>query len=282
MRRVEVKVSRTVVLKLGGELLEDRARMTAVARLIARAGRKQRLVVVHGGGKEIDAALAQASIPKQQVDGLRITDGPTLQVVVAVLAGSINTRLVAAVNAAGGRAVGLTGADAGVGLVKPAKPHRAASGELVDLGLVGEPVPVAGAPLLETLCAKGFVPVIACIGASRDGRLFNVNADTLAASLAARLGARRLVIAGGTPGVLDNLGKTIPKLDTIGIDRLVKSGTATAGMIAKLNATRQAMAGGVEVAITDGRRPAGLDALVNGTAGDNGPWTRLQASTNGR
>lgn len=282
MRRVEVKVSRTVVLKLGGELLEDRARMTAVARLIARAGRKQRLVVVHGGGKEIDAALAQASIPKQQVDGLRITDGPTLQVVVAVLAGSINTRLVAAVNAAGGSAVGLTGADAGVGLVKPAKPHRAASGELVDLGLVGEPVPVAGAPLLETLCAKGFVPVIACIGASRDGRLFNVNADTLAASLAARLGARRLVIAGGTAGVLDNLGKTIPKLDTIGIDRLVKSGTATAGMITKLNATRKAMAGGVEVAITDGRRPARLDALVNGTAGDKGPWTRLQASTNGR
>jgi acetylglutamate kinase len=282
MRRVEVRISRTVVLKLGGELLEDRARMTAVARLIARAGRKQRLVVVHGGGKEIDAALAQASIPKKQVDGLRITDGPTLQVVVAVLAGSINTRLVAAVNAAGGRAVGLTGADAGVGLVKPAKPHRAASGELVDLGLVGEPVPVAGAPLLETLCVKGFVPVIACIGASRDGRLFNVNADTLAASLAARLGARRLVIAGGTAGVLDNLGKTIPKLDPIGIDHLVRSGTATAGMIAKLNATRKAMAGGVEVAITDGRRPARLDALVNGTAGDKGPWTRLQASTNGR
>jgi acetylglutamate kinase len=199
-----------------------------------------------------------------------------------VLAGSINTRLVAAVNAAGGRAVGLTGADAGVGLVKPAKPHRAASGELVDLGLVGEPVPVAGAPLLETLCVKGFVPVIACIGASRDGRLFNVNADTLAASLAARLGARRLVIAGGTAGVLDNLGKTIPKLDPIGIDHLVRSGTATAGMIAKLNATRKAMAGGVEVAITDGRRPARLDALVNGTAGDKGPWTRLQASTNGR
>ena len=246
--------------------------MTAVARLIARAASKQKLVVVHGGGKEIDAALAQASIVKQQVDGLRITDEPTLQVVVAVLAGSINTRLVAAVNAAGGRAVGLTGADAGVGLVKPAKPHRAASGELVDLGLVGEPVLTPGAPLIEALCAKGYVPVIACIGASRDGRLFNVNADTLAGNLATRLGARRLVIAGGTAGVLDNEGKTIPTLDTSGIDRLVKGGTATAGMVAKLSASRRAIASGVDVdraCIADGRRP-------------KSPWTRwLQGANTG-
>ncbi len=267
--------SRTVVLKLGGELLEEQSRMTAVARLIARAASKQKLVVVHGGGKEIDAALAQASIVKQQVDGLRITDEPTLQVVVAVLAGSINTRLVAAVNAAGGRAVGLTGADAGVGLVKPAKPHRAASGELVDLGLVGEPVLTPGAPLIEALCAKGYVPVIACIGASRDGRLFNVNADTLAGNLATRLGARRLVIAGGTAGVLDNEGKTIPTLDASGIDRLVRGGTATAGMVAKLSASRRAIASGVDVAIADGRRPARLDALVAGANGGRGPWTRL-------
>ena len=124
--------------------------------------------------------------------------------------------------------------------------------------------------------------MIACIGSSRDGRLFNVNADTLAASLAARLGARRLVIAGGTAGALDHQGKTIPTLDTTDIDRLVKSGTATAGMIAKLNATRKAMAGGVDVAIADGRRPARLNALVTGSAGNKGPWTRLQAATNGR
>ena len=135
--------------------------MTAVARLIARAATKQPLVVVHGGGKEIDAALAQASIPKRQVDGLRITDEATLHVVVAVLAGSINTRLVAAINAAGGRAVGLTGADAGVGMVKPAKPHRTTTGELVDLGLVGDPLATPGAPLLDALCAGGFIPVIA-------------------------------------------------------------------------------------------------------------------------
>ena len=113
-------------------------------------------MVVHGGGKEIDAALAQASIPKHQVDGLRITDEATLQVVIAVLAGSINTRLVAAINAAGGRAVGLTGADAGVGPVKAAAPHRATNGEFVDLGLVGEPLPDRGCAATRYVVRAGF------------------------------------------------------------------------------------------------------------------------------
>ena len=265
-----------VVLKLGGELLEDRARMKDVARLIARAARRSTLVVVHGGGKDIDAALAQAGIIKQQVDGLRITDEATLQVVIAVLAGSINTRLVAAVNAAGGRAVGLTGADAGVGLVKRAKPHRATNGEMVDLGFVGEPLPSGDAPLLASLAGQQFVPIVACIGAARDGSLFNVNADTLAGNLAARLGARRLVFAGGTPGVLDGEGKTIPALDGDGIGELVSSGTATAGMVAKLRACHRAIEDGVrDVSIADGRQPGRLAALLAGTASPNGAWTRI-------
>lgn len=266
-----------VVLKLGGELLEDRERMKGVAKLIAGAAKRSTLVVVHGGGKDIDAALAQAGITKQQVDGLRITDGPTLQVVVAVLAGSINTRLVAAVNAAGGRAVGLTGADAGIGFVKRAKPHRSTTGELVDLGFVGDPVPTGDAPLVTSLARGKFVPVIACIGASRDGSLFNVNADTLAANLAARLGATRLVFAGGTAGVLDGQGETIPALDGDGITALVRSGTATAGMVAKLRACRQAIDDGVnEVAIADGRQPQRLATLLSGTAARNGAWTRIE------
>ena len=270
------KASGPVVLKLGGELLEDRERLVAVARLIASAARKQTLVVVHGGGKDIDAALAQAGIPKQQVDGLRITDEATLQVVVAVLAGSINTRLVAAVNAAGGRAVGLTSADAGVGLVKRAKPHRATNGELVDLGFVGEPVPNGDASLIGTLTTRAFVPVIACIGASRDGSLFNVNADTLASSLAARLGAKRLIFAGGTAGVLDAGGQTIAALDARGIEDLVGSGTVTAGMVAKLRACRRAIDDGVsEVAIADGKQPKRLAALLSGTASRTGAWTRI-------
>lgn len=270
------KASGPVVLKLGGELLEDREHLAGVSRLITSAARTQPLVVVHGGGKDIDAALLQAGIPKQQVDGLRITDESTLQVVVAVLAGSINTRLVAAVNAAGGRAVGLTSVDAGVGLVKRAKPHRATNGELVDLGFVGEPVPQGDASLIGALTAQAFVPVIACIGASRDGSLFNVNADTLASSLAARLGAKRLIFAGGTAGVLDAEGQTIAALDAGAIVDLVRSGTATAGMVAKLRACQQAIDGGVgEVAIADGKQPRRLAALLSGTASRTGAWTRI-------
>ena len=268
-------VSRTVVLKVGGELLEDHVAMKAAARMIARVSRQIPLVVVHGGGKEIDAALAQAAIPKHQVDGLRITDERTLQVVVSVLAGSINTRFVAAINAAGGRAVGLTGADAGVAVVKPAKPHRATNGELVDLGLVGEPVAGTDAPLIGTLTRNGFVPVIACVGSARDGRLFNVNADTLAANVAARIKAARMVFAGGTAGVLDAMGQTIASLDSDAIDDLVGSGTATAGMVAKLRAGRVACAAGVkDVAIADGRS-AKLAALLKGTAPRSGAWTKL-------
>lgn len=263
-----------VVLKVGGELVEDAAATASMARVVARASRTVTLVVVHGGGKEIDAALAQAAIPKHQVDGLRITDESTLAVVVAVLAGSINTRFVAAINAAGGRAVGLTGADAGVGLVKPARPHRATNGELVDLGLVGEPVPGLGAPLLDTLCRAGFVPVVASVGAAKDGRLFNVNADTLAASLAARVKAARLVFAGGTAGVLDQAGETIAELTADSIDELVGSGLATAGMVAKLRAARHALDAGAEIAIADGRSPK-LVAVVSGTASRRGRWTRL-------
>ena len=264
-----------VVLKIGGELVESAAAMKTMARVVARAARAVRLVVVHGGGKEIDLALSQAAIPRHQVDGLRITDERTLEVVVGVLAGSINTRLVAAINAAGGNAVGLTGADAGVGRVKPAKPHRATNGELVDLGLVGEPVPGVGAPLIDTLCASGFVPVVACIGADKDGRLFNVNADTLAASVAARVAAARLVMAGSTAGVLDAEGRTIADLSADSIDELIGSGTATAGMVAKLRAARGALDAGVdEIAIGDGRSQ-GLTALIRGTAPHRGPWTRL-------
>ena len=281
MRRTAVtkaSARRPIVLKLGGELLEERVRLKAVARLIAQTAKRQPLVVVHGGGKEIDAALAQASIPKHQVDGLRITDEPTLQVVIAVLAGTINTRLVAAVNAMGGQAVGLTGADADVAPVKAAGPHLATNGELVDLGLVGEPVGNGRVRLVETLYSNRFVPVVACIGASRDGKLFNVNADALAGALAARLNARRLVVAGGTAGVLNSDGETIPTLDVEDVDRLVSSGTATAGMVAKLRACREALDAGVEeVAIADGRKPARLAALLAGRSNERGGWTRLQA-----
>src|SRR5262249_21628455 len=162
-------------------------------------------------------------------DGLRITDEATLAVVVAVLAGSVNTRFVAALTAAGIDAVGLTGADGRIGLSHAAAAHRAVDGRLADLDRVG--VPVAGSETrpLDVLLDGGFVPVIACIGASREGELFNVNADTLAGHLAARLRARRLVIAGTTPGVLDDRGATLPTLEGAALAGLIADGTASAG-----------------------------------------------------
>jgi acetylglutamate kinase len=252
-----------LVLKFGGELLEDRERLStvvaAIQQMIADPAGHPPTVVVHGGGKEIDVALNAAGIEKRQVDGLRITDDATLKVVVAVLAGTINTRFVAALNAAGVPAVGLTGADDRCGLSHAAPPHRTVDGRAIDLGRVGVPVDSSETRLLSSLLRDGFVPVVACIGVSASGELFNVNADTLAGHLAGRLGARRLVIAGTTAGVLDADGNTLPVVDAAGIARLVSDGTATAGMIAKLRACEGALIAGVEdVVVVDGRDRAAL------------------------
>jgi len=267
-----------LVLKLGGELLEQPEDIERVARAIAalspgpRAGSRRRaapgpqLVVVHGGGKEIDAALAVAGIEKRQVDGLRVTDAATLEVVVAVLAGAINTRLVAAIRRAGGKPVGLTGADASVVTVKRLAPVKTVAGDVVDLGLVGAPVDNGRPQLLSDLMQRGYVPVIACVGATRDGRLMNVNADTLASHLARAIGARRLVIAGGTSGVLDEQGQTIARMTGREAARLIKAGTANKGMVAKLQACRAALAGGVRDVVIANGRDSRLDAVALDTA----------------
>jgi acetylglutamate kinase len=251
-----------IVLKLGGELLEQPDDLRRVARGIAVLSARSALLVVHGGGKEIDAALAVAGIPKRQVDGLRVTDAQTLDVVVAVLAGAINTRLVAAVRRAGAQPVGLTGADATVATVKRAAPITTVAGERVDLGLVGAPVANGRPQLLTDLMARGYVPIVACVGATRDGRLMNVNADTLASHLAQAIGARRLVIAGGTSGVLDEHGRTIGRMTGRDAARLIKAGTANKGMVAKLQACRAALAGGVRDVVIANGRATKFDALA--------------------
>jgi acetylglutamate kinase len=254
---------RPLVIKVGGELLEESSYLASAVAAVKAIAAREPVVVVHGGGKEIDAALKAAGIEKRQVDGLRITDQATLDVVVSVLAGAVNTRLVAALNTAGVAAVGLTGADAACGLSAAAPPHQAVDGRVVDLGRVGVPEAGASMRLLQTLTAERFVPVVACIGLARDGRLFNVNADTFAGHLAARLGARRLVIAGTTPGVLDGSGATIPAMGADAVARLVGDGTATAGMIAKLRACEQALGAGVDdVVIVDGRNAETLTAAA--------------------
>jgi acetylglutamate kinase len=269
-------MARLSVLKLGGELLEEPARVTAIATVVRQAAARGPLVVVHGGGREIDRALFAAGIAKQQVDGLRITDDATLHVVVSVLAGSVNTLFVAALNAAKVKAVGLTGADATVAPVRKAKPHKTIAGGTVSLGRVGDPTGRTSPALLVHLTKAGYVPVVASVSASTGGELFNVNADTLAADLAARLGAARLVIAGATPGVLDADGATLPVVDRTRAKAMVASGAASAGMVAKLAACRRAVTSGVaDVRIADGRTAAALLAALTGTAA-TGPWTRVK------
>lgn len=256
---------RPLVLKFGGELLEDPARLRVVVEAVRALAPSTPLVIVHGGGKEIDAGLKAAGIEKRQVEGLRITDEPTLSVVVSVLAGAVNTRFVAALVASGVAAVGLTGADAACGLSEQAPAHQTVDGRAVPLGEVGIPVNGADMRVLHTLVEGGFVPVVACIGIGADGRLFNVNADTFAGHLAGRLRARRLVIAGTTPGVLGTDGTTIAELAPAAIAGLLADGTATAGMIAKLRACEDALAQVDDVVIVDGRDGSALaDAATSG------------------
>jgi acetylglutamate kinase len=254
------------VVKFGGELVEHPGHLEGVVSTMARAvARGVSVVIVHGGGKEIDAAVEAAGIKKQQVDGLRVTDERTLQVVVATLAGTVNTRFVAALVTAGVPAVGLTGADAACGLSDVAPPHQTVEGRVVDLGRVGVPSQQADLRLVTTLVAERFVPTIACIGIERGGGLLNVNADTFAGHLAVHLGAERLVVAGGTPGVFDDGGSTLDVLDRSAIDRLVTNRTASAGMIAKLRSCAHAVEHGVErVVIVDGRDSTALEAAVLG------------------
>jgi acetylglutamate kinase len=244
----------TTLLKLGGELLEDAAAMRAAAHGVAALRASGPIAVVHGGGRAIDADLEARGIAPRFVDGLRITDEDTLATVVAVLAGRINTAFVAALAAAGVKAVGLTGADASLGLSTVAPPLETTTGAIAELGLVGIPDAGARAALLTDLMALGYVPVIASIGITEAGELLNVNADTLAAHLATAIAATRLIVAGKTAGVFDEAGRTCVELDPEQARAMVAAGTARDGMVAKLGACLGAIDGGVaEVRIVDGR-----------------------------
>lgn len=247
-----------LILKLGGELLESPEQRAQIAACAASLASRRPLAIVHGGGRAIDAELDRRGIAPRKVDGLRVTDAATLDVVVSVLGGTSNTDLVAALVAHSVAAVGLTGVDAGFGRATRVAAHRSTTGSIVDLGLVGDPSDV-DASLVELLLVHGYVPVIASLGidvrpAPANPGVLNVNADVMACRIAAALPGSDLVIAGTTPGVLDQAGEPIATLDSDGIDGLVARGTATAGMIAKLTACRAALLEGVSsVRIIDGR-----------------------------
>jgi acetylglutamate kinase len=262
-------VTPPLVLKLGGELLESAGDRQRIASYASAVSAERPLVIVHGGGRAIDAELKRREIVARKVDGLRVTDAATLDVVVSVLAGTSNTELVAALIAEGVSAVGLTGVDAGLGRAVRVAAHQSTAGAVVDLGFVGDPVD-ANPSLLRLLFSNGHVPVIAGLGVDAEGGVLNVNADVMACRVAASLSGSELVIAGATAGVLDAAGATIATLDVAGIDEVIATGTATAGMVAKLSSCRAALQDGVAgIRLIDGRT---LDA---GHGVDVAPGTTL-------
>ena len=216
-------------------------------------------VVVHGGGPQIGAMLKRLGVESRFVDGLRVTDAETAHIAEMVLAGSINKEIVGWIGQAGGRAVGLSGKDAG--LVTAAKVSRSEPDKLqgierhVDLGYVGEPVAV-DPRILETLSGDGIIPVVAPIGLGTDGCTYNINADTMAGAIAGRLGAARFFLLTDVAGVLDKRGELLSDLDPARIAALRADGTISGGMIPKLETCVAAVEAGVDAAvILDGRVP---------------------------
>ncbi|HEU0067601.1 MAG TPA: acetylglutamate kinase [Sphingomonas sp.] len=216
-------------------------------------------VVVHGGGPQIGAMLKRLGVESRFVDGLRVTDAQTAQIAEMVLAGSINKEIVGWIGQAGGRAVGLSGKDAG--LVTAAKVSRVEPDTLqgierhVDLGFVGEPVAV-DPRILDTLSADGIIPVVAPIAIGTDGHTYNINADTMAGAIAGRLQAARFFLLTDVAGVLDKSGELLTALNPARIAELRADGTISGGMIPKLETCVAAVEAGVDAAvILDGRVP---------------------------
>ncbi|MEZ5936729.1 MAG: acetylglutamate kinase [Hyphomonadaceae bacterium] len=256
----------TIVIKYGGHAMENEELASAFAKdvvLLKHLGVNP--VVVHGGGPQIGRMLDKLGIVSTFEDGLRVTDAQSMEIVEMVLAGGINKSIVRAINAAGGKAVGLSGADANlITAVKATRTRKDPDSNIervVDLGYVGEPDRVDPG-VLEALAAKAdddFIPVVAPVGVGPDGRSFNINADTAAGAVAAALKARRVLFLTDVVGVLDKSGKLIKQLTVAEGRNLIADGTAKGGMIPKLETAMQAVEKGVEAAvILDGRKPHAL------------------------
>ena len=244
------------LIKLGGSLLDaPELRANLAAQIAEQSRRGVEIAVVHGGGKQMTRFLAERGVESRFVNGLRVTTPETMDAVLKVLAGSVNQELVAALIAAGLRAVGLSGVD---GNLVEAEPMDAA------LGLVGR-IRRANPALLELLLSRGFLPVVACVAGDGNGRMYNVNADQMAAACAAGWRADRLIFLTDIAGVLDAAGKVQPILTAANCSQLIAEGVATGGMQAKLNAATAALDEGVtEIDIAPGVLPGVLAHLFDG------------------
>jgi len=249
---------KVIVVKYGGHAMGDKGLSEAFARdivLLKQVGLNP--IVVHGGGPQIGSMLKRLSIETEFVDGLRVTDAATVEIVEMVLSGRINKGIVAAITAAGGKAVGLSGKDGAlIGARKLTRVQRDPDSnieKILDLGFVGEPSRV-DPQVLDIITESDFIPVIAPIGLGDDGETYNINADTVAGAVAVAVQATRLLLLTDVEGVLDKGGTLIKEMSVADAHDRMADGTLTGGMIPKVETCIQAIEGGVGAAvIVDGR-----------------------------
>ena len=272
---------RTIVIKYGGSAMVDEDLKRGFARdvvLMKLVGMNP--VVVHGGGPQIASLLERIGKKSEFVDGLRVTDRETIDVVEMVLGGLINKSIVALINAQGGRAVGLSGKDGGMIQARKLLLRQGQSdddGEVVDIGQVGE-IEQINPAVVDTLDQANFIPVIAPIGAGTDGTAYNINADTVAGSLAVTLKAEKLILLTNTPGVLNSDDQLLELLSETEAQDLIEQGVISGGMLPKVQCALEAVAGGVRTAtISDGRVP---HATLLETVTDRGVGTQIGESRN--
>ena len=275
MRRYSGK---TVVIKYGGHAMGDddlALKFAADMVLLQQVGMNP--VVVHGGGPQIGKMLERLAIKSEFIDGLRVTDQATVEIVEMVLSGAINKGIVAAINQAGGRAIGLSGKDGG--LIRAEKLRRTKVDpdsnieKELDLGFVGEPTKVDGT-LLKSLVSQDLIPVVAPIGLGAAGETYHINADPAAGAVAAAVDASRFMLLTDVEGVLDKDRRLIPELTVPQARELIADGTISGGMIPKIETCIEAVEGGAEGAvIIDGRVQHGV-LLELFTSHGMGTWIR--------
>ena len=252
--------NKTIVIKYGGNAMTDEDLKQSFARdvvLMKLVGMNP--VIVHGGGTQIGSLLEQLGIESKFVDGMRVTDSRTMDVVQMVLGGTINQSIVNLINQSGGKAVGLTGKDAT--LIRARKMLIERGGpevqtpEIIDIGHVGE-VTSIDRHLIDLLTHSDIIPVIAPIGVGDDNETYNINADLVAGKLAEELGAEKLILLTNVEGLKDNDGRLLTGLRSEEVDRLIADGTITGGMLPKIGCALAAVSAGVSSAhIIDGRVP---------------------------
>ncbi len=250
----------TVVVKYGGNAMTEEALKHSFARdvvLMKLVGINP--IIVHGGGPQIGELLDKLSIESRFVNGMRVTDSATMDVVQMVLGGLVNKEIVSLINTNGGAAVGVTGKDGDLIRARKLEMEPALNApEIIDIGHVGEIISVQS-EILDTLTSSAFIPVIAPIGVGNKGESYNINADIVAGRVAQELNAEKLILLTNTPGILDADGTTISELSEAGVQAMIADGTISEGMLPKVQCALDAVADGVRsVQIVDGRVPHAL------------------------